>query len=84
VLTATGAASFVVVIPAEVSRGHNVYPLVSAAELVWPDPTDLPHPPEPSMTFDTPWAGAGTTAGAQVQTRPAGPVYLDGQERYGS
>jgi hypothetical protein len=84
VLTSTGVASFLVVIPTEVSRGHDVYPLVSAAEPVWPEPTELPHPPEPGMTFYTPWAGAGGTAVAHIQTRPAGPVYLDGQERYGS
>jgi hypothetical protein len=56
---------------------------MSAAELTDPDRPERPHPPDPDMTFYTPWAGAGTTAVAHVPTRPAGPVYLEGQERYG-
>jgi len=83
VLTATAAASFLVVIPATVTKGHSVYPFISAAEPTGPDRPEPPHLPEPDMTFYTPWAGAGTTAVAHLQTRPPGPVYLGGQERYG-
>lgn len=43
-----------------VSSGRHSYPYLSAAELAWPGNPELPHMPEPGMTFDTPWAGPGT------------------------
>ena len=61
---------------------HHFYPYVSAAQLAWPDRTDLPHPAEPDMTFDTPWVAAGT-ARADLGVGPVEPVSWDGSERYG-
>jgi hypothetical protein len=83
VLATTAAASIIALIPAEVSGNHSGYPFISAAALAGPGRPDLPHQPEPDMTFDTPWAGPGGTAVASA-VGPAGPGHLDGWERYGS
>jgi hypothetical protein len=79
----TSAACLAVLAPAGVSSRHHFYPYVSAAQLAGPGRPELPHPAEPDMTFDTPWAGPGT-ARADVAVGPVDPVSWDGSERYGS
>lgn len=82
-LTSIGAAGFILLAPAQVSRGwHNSSLHVSAAGLAWPDRPEPPHPLEPDMTFYTSWAGPGTTATTQV-VGPVDPVSWNGSERYG-
>jgi len=82
VLTSTGVASLAFLAPAEVSSGHHMYQYVSAAGFAWPGNPDLPHPPEPDMTFSPPFLTAGTASTA-ARVRRVAPVSWDGSERYG-
>ena len=65
------------------SDRHDLYPYVSAvAGLAWPDSPDLPHLPEPDMTFYSPLVAAGT-ATTNVRIGPVRSETWGGSELYG-
>lgn len=82
-VASTGAAAITFIYSAKASDRHNLYPYGSAVTgLAWPDSPDLPHPPEPDMTFYSPLVAAGT-ATTNVQIGPVRSETWDGSERYG-
>lgn len=81
-VASTSAAGITFTTTAEVSKWHGLYPDVSAAQRAWPDNPDLPHMPEPDMTFYSPLVVAGT-ARADMRVVRWGTVPWDGSERYG-
>jgi hypothetical protein len=58
----TSAAGITFMTTAEVSKWHHLYPDMSATGPAWPDSPDLPHTPEPDMTFYSPLIAAGTAS----------------------
>ena len=79
----TGAAAITFMTTPAVSKWHSLYPYVSAAAgLAWPESPELPHTPEPDMTFYSPLVAAGTAA-TFVRVGPMRSETWDGSERYG-
>jgi hypothetical protein len=78
----TSAAGITFMTATEVSTWHHLYPTVSAAGPAWPDSPDLPHTPEPDMTFYAPMIAAGT-ASTGMRVGPVPSETWKGSERYG-
>jgi hypothetical protein len=81
-LVPLGAASFIFLAPAGLSAGRYTYQSLSADQPAWPGNPDLPHMPEPDVTFYTPLVVAGT-ARTNVLAGLVSSEPWDGSERYG-
>jgi hypothetical protein len=82
-VASTGAAAITFIYSSKASDRHDLYPYVSAvAGLAWPDSPDLPHLPEPDMTFYSPWVAAGT-ATTNVRIGPVRSETWGDSELYG-